>query len=409
MKVIEGGGITSPKGYRAAGIAAGIKKAKKDIMVIVSDYPAQAAGAFTTNVVKAAPVLFDKQVVTARRPVYAIVANSGNANACTGNQGILDVQAMAETAAKALNESYEAHQILVCSTGVIGQPLPMDKVVAGIKTCVEALGVGKEADDTAAAAILTTDTFKKEYVVEIELFGKPVRIAGIAKGSGMIHPNMATMLSFVVTDANISAALLQQLVGTSIVDTYNMISVDGDTSTNDTFLVLANGASGTEEILGGTEEAAVFSEALNAVNAELAKLIIRDGEGAGKFIEVRLKGAVTKVTARLLAKSVITSSLVKTAFFGADANWGRVLSALGASGIEFDPMQVGLSFSSNKGSIELLRSGEPVAFDEAKAKEILLERDIIVDVTMGEGTEEAVAWGCDLSYDYVRINGDYRS
>lgn len=417
MKVIEGG-ITAPKGFLANGIAAGIKKRKKDLALLVSEVPAQVAGAFTTNTVKAAPVLWDKQLVDSGKPMAAVVVNSGNANACTGAHGLADAKEMASWTAALISDSaspvighpypVSPEQVLVCSTGVIGVPLPMDIVKKGISACASGLSSSFEAAVAAAEAICTTDTFRKEIAVEIEIDGRPVRIAGMAKGSGMIHPNMATMLSFITTDADVAAADLQGLLGTTIIDTYNMISVDGDTSTNDTVLTLANGCSGVS-VRPGTDGWEAFSEAFLYVHAFLAKAIVRDGEGAGKFIEVTVEGAKTVEDARTLARSVVSSSLVKTAFFGADANWGRILCAMGYSGADFDPAGTELSFSSDKGSIIVVDKGEPVAFDEQLAKKILSEKEVAVHALLRDGTAEATAWGCDLSYEYVRINGDYRS
>lgn len=410
MKIIDGG-ITAPKGFLANGIAAGIKKRKKDVAVLVSETPAQAAGAFTTNKVKAAPVLWDQRLINSRKPMMAVVINSGNANACTGEQGLSDAQAMAAEAASLLSAkgpAVDTDQILVCSTGVIGVPLPMDVVKKGIKTCLKELSSSPESAVAAAEAICTTDTFRKEVSVEIEIDGKPVRIAGMAKGSGMIHPDMATMLSFITTDAGISAEDLQALLGSTIIDTYNMISVDGDTSTNDTVLVLANGCSGVQ-LQKGTSQWETFCEAFTYVHTFLAKAIVKDGEGAGKFIEVTVSGAKSVEDARVLARSVVSSSLVKAAFFGADANWGRILCAMGYSGADFDPSGTELSFASDKGMIVVVDNGEPVAFDEQLAKKILLEKEVAVLAKLHDGDASATAWGCDLSYEYVRINGDYRS
>ncbi len=402
------GGITAPKGYSACGVYAGIKKKQKlDLALLVSDKPAAAAGAFTTNVVKAAPVLWDQKIIAAGKPVKAVVVNSGNANACTGERGLLDAQQMAQLVANAAGCLKE--EVLVCSTGVIGVPLPMGKVEAGIALAAQALSTSSESAADAAAAICTTDTFSKEIAVEFQLEGKPVRIGGIAKGSGMIHPNMATMLSFITTDACISATLLQSLLGLTVVDSYNMISVDGDTSTNDTVLALANGCSGTAEILPGTAAEKLFTEAFLFVHTTLARLIVQDGEGAGKFIEVTIEGAATEADARLMARSVISSSLVKTAFFGADANWGRILCAMGYSGAKFNPDAVSIRYQSQGGSILVVDKGVPVPFDEALAKRILEAKEVLVLATLSDGGKRATAWGCDLSYEYVRINGDYRS
>ncbi|PKL13482.1 MAG: ornithine acetyltransferase [Spirochaetae bacterium HGW-Spirochaetae-8] len=402
------GGITAPKGFSACGVYAGIKKKQKlDLALVVSDQPAAAAGAFTTNIVKAAPVIWDQKIIAAGKPVRAIVVNSGNANACTGEHGLLDTQRMAQLVAQA-SACAEA-EVLVCSTGVIGVPLPMGKVEDAIALAAKKLSTSTEGAADAAAAICTTDTFSKEVAVEFHLEGKPVRIGGIAKGSGMIHPNMATMLSFITTDACISATLLQDLLGKTVVDSYNMISVDGDTSTNDTVLALANGCSDTPEILPGSAAEKAFTEAFLFVHTTLARLIVQDGEGAGKFIEVTIQGAATEEDARLMARSVISSSLVKTAFFGADANWGRILCAMGYSGAKFNPDAVSIRYQSQGGSILVVDKGVPVPFDEALAKRILEAKEVQVLAVLSDGDKQATAWGCDLSYEYVRINGDYRS
>ncbi len=413
MNIIEGG-ISAPKGYYSAGIHSGVKRFKKDLSLIVSSTPAQAAGAFTQNVVRAAPVIWDEQIIKDQNTVYAILTNSGNANACTGEQGMTDCQLMAETTAEALRKFLDAsvtkEQVCICSTGVIGVPLPMDTITSGIKTITPLAATDATSADDAARAILTTDTFKKEIAVEIMISGKPVRIAGIAKGSGMIHPNMATMLSLIVTDAHISHSLLQKYVGSSIQESYNMISVDGDTSTNDTVFVLANSASETPEILSGTPEAATFEEAFDFVHTYLAKQIVRDGEGAGKFLEVTVSDAASKQDAKTIAKSIITSNLVKTAFFGEDANWGRIFCAIGYSGVVFDPMKVSLQLKSEGGTVTLLQDGTPTHFDEQTAAQVLKEHDIKILVNMhSDEGHTATAWGCDLSYEYVRINGEYRT
>jgi len=300
-------------------------------------------------------------------------------------------------------------EVLVCSTGIIGLPLPMEKVEKGIAKIAKDLKADREAAQKAAQAICTTDTFSKEVAVELMIGDKPVRIGGMAKGSGMIHPNMATMLSFITTDASLSKESLQALLGESVIDSYNMISVDGDTSTNDTVLVLANAMSGSPQLDEQSPDWESFKEAFLFVHTALAKAIVRDGEGAGKFIEVTVTGALDKASAQALARSVVSSSLVKAAFFGSDANWGRILCAMGYSGAEFDPAKVSLSFKSEKGSIEVLSGGQPVGFDEKRAKTILLEREVEVHAKVGEGNGSGTAWGCDLSYEYVRINGDYRS
>ncbi len=406
MKKIEGG-VTAPKGFLTGSVAAGIKKKKKDMTVLVSEVPATVAGAFTTNVVKAAPVVWDQAIVSSGNAVKAVVVNSGNANACTGEQGDRDVESMAMKVADTLLS--DRKEVLVCSTGVIGVPLPMDRVLNGIESCMENLAATAEAAAESAEAILTTDTFVKSLAVEIEIGGIPVRIGGMAKGSGMIHPNMATMLSFITTDAAVEQSHLQTLLGATVVDSYNMISVDGDTSTNDTVLVLANGTSGAAISDSESEEGRLFSEAFLHVHTELAKMIVMDGEGAGKFIEVQVKGAPTKNDARLMARSVISSNLVKTAFFGSDANWGRMLCAMGYSGAKFDPASVSITYASEQGMIAVMIEGVPIAFNEELAKKILGEKIIHVAAKVGTGEGEATAWGCDLSYEYVRINGDYRS
>ena len=402
MEIFEGG-VTSAKGFKASGVFAGLKKARKDMAMIVSECEAVAAGTYTTNKVKAAPVLWDMKL-TGQGKARAVVVNSGNANACTGEQGLKDAEEMASYAAGLL--STEKELVLVASTGVIGVNLDMAKIKKGEELLVQSL-----SDDwkDAAQAILTTDTFAKTAACSVEIGEKTVTIGGMSKGSGMIHPNMATTLSFITTDAAISHDALQSLLGKTVDDTYNMISVDGDTSTNDSVLVLANGMAGNAEIRKGSAEEAVFEEAFRYVLGTLARMIARDGEGATRFIEMTVKGARTKEDAKTLARSVVSSSLVKAAFFGSDANWGRILCAMGYSGADFDPDIVDLSFVSPKGSIVVLSGGQPVPFDEDKAKEILLEKEVgaVADCHQGDG--EASAWGCDLTYDYVKINGDYRS
>lgn len=407
MKVIKTGGVTTPIGFKTGGINCGIKKGEKnDLAMIVSEVPGATSVMTTTNVVKAAPILWCNKVMN--NPYkQAVVVNSGNANACTGQKGEEAVVATANKAAAVLR--LQAEDVLIASTGVIGVILPVEKILSGIETLGPKLGNSQEDGDIAANAILTTDTIQKTIAVAVEIDGQMVKIGGMAKGSGMIHPNMATMLSFVTTDANIEPALLDKLLKETTVDTYNMISVDGDTSTNDMVTVIANGMAGNQPLQENTPAYEIFKEAFIYVHKTLAKKIIRDGEGASKFVEVEVRGTKTKADARKLAKSVITSSLVKTALFGEDANWGRVLCALGYSGADFDPLKVSLVFSSQAGMITLLNDGAPIAFDEDEAKKVLSETDIYIAVEMEEGDEKAVAWGCDLSYDYVKINGDYRS
>ncbi len=406
MKIIDGG-VTAPKGYCATGKHIGIKKVKKDLTLLLSETECVAAGAFTKNIVKAAPVLWDEKIVTSGEKVRGILVNSGNANACTGEQGIKDNETMAKTFATLASVS--AEKILVCSTGVIGVNLPIEKIVEGIKDTYTYLGSSLENGNDAAEGIITTDTFVKQIAVTFELNGKEITIGGMAKGSGMIHPNMATMLSFITTDANISYHMLNKALKESVVDSYNMISVDGDTSTNDTVLTLANGMAGNDLIDKEDEAFTKFKETLHFVNLKLAKDIIHDGEGATKFVEVFVKRAKTKNDARTIAKSVISSSLFKTAIFGEDANWGRILAAMGYSGAEFNPQLVTIHYISSKGRIILMEAGTPIKFDEIKALEILKEKEITVEIELNQGVEEATAWGCDLSYEYVRINGEYRS
>jgi glutamate N-acetyltransferase/amino-acid N-acetyltransferase len=406
MKIIEMG-ILAPKGYKSGSVASGIKKRKLDMTIITSDLKAVVAGAFTSNIVKAAPVVYDELIVNKNHPVQAILINSGNANACTGAQGDKDVLESTSLVAEHLNVKSE--EVLMCSTGVIGVPLPMEKIKKGIHLCTSHLGNSHHHSSECAKAILTTDTFTKEIAVEISIDNTTVRIGGIAKGSGMIHPNMATMLSFITTDAQVDKEYLQNLLGKSISTSYNMISVDGDTSTNDTVLVLANGASGAPLINAESPFKEEFEAAFTYVHTELAKMIVKDGEGASKFIEVNVNGSSSKKDAALLARSIISSSLVKTAFFGSDANWGRILCAMGYSGAKFDPLKVTMKYESDGGEIVVMKHGEPIEFDEVLAKKILTHNVIYLTIELNEGNEMATAWGCDLSYDYVKINGDYRS
>ena len=407
MKVIKTGGVTTPTGFKTGGLNCGIKKSgKNDLVMIVSEVPGATSIMTTTNVVKAAPILWCNKVI-ANPYKQAVVINSGNANACTGQNGVEAVAATANKVATVLNLKPE--DVLVASTGVIGLALPVEKILTGIEKLAPKLGNTQADGDLAANAILTTDTVQKTVAVEVEIQGKSVKIGGMAKGSGMIHPNMATMLSFVTTDVKIEPELLNKLLKETTVDTYNMISVDGDTSTNDMVTVIANGLAGNKPLEEKSADYEIFKEAFIYVHKTLAKKIIRDGEGATKFVEVEVHGTKTKQDARTLAKAVITSSLVKTALFGEDANWGRVLCALGYSGATFDPLKVSLVFSSQAGMITLLNDGVPIAFDEDEAKKVLTETDLYISVEMKEGDEKAVAWGCDLSYEYVKINGDYRS
>ncbi|MGD9474118.1 MAG: bifunctional glutamate N-acetyltransferase/amino-acid acetyltransferase ArgJ [Eubacteriaceae bacterium] len=404
MKIINDGNAALPKGFQLGGMHCGIKKENLDLAVLFSEKPAIAAVKTTTNCVKAAPILWCKEVM--KNPLkQLVVVNSGNANACTGIGGQEVVEETAKKAASVF--SVEKEDVLVASTGVIGVPLPVEKILTGLEKISLAHSI--DAGTAAATAIMTTDTGIKTIGVEIEIKGKAVKIGGMAKGSGMIHPNMATMLSFVTTDISIDPQLLDTLLTQATEETYNMISVDGDTSTNDMVTVLANGMAGNDVLNADDADLEIFKEAFLYVHKTLAKKIVRDGEGATKFVEVEVRGAKTQTDAKILAKSVITSNLFKTAMFGEDANWGRALCALGYSGVKFDPLKVSLVFSSQAGMVTLLNDGMPIAFDEDEALAVLKETDLHIGVELEEGSEKAIAWGCDLSYEYVKINGDYRS
>lgn len=407
IKVIAGG-VTAAGGFEAAAAAAEIKyKGRTDMALIYSRTPCRAAGTFTTNIVKAAPVKWDQKIVSESPFVQAVVVNSGIANACTGAQGYGYCKETAGECAKALGVPEDA--ILVASTGVIGMQLPIERLKKGISLLKEAKGSTADHGTAAAKAIMTTDTVHKEIAVQTKLGGKTVTVGGMCKGSGMIHPNMCTMLAFVTTDACISKEMLQRAVSEDVKDTFNMISVDGDTSTNDTLLVLANGTAENPEITEENEDYRQFAAALNTVNTYLAKKMAGDGEGATALFEVKIAGARTKEDAVTLSKSVVTSSLVKAAIYGHDANWGRILCAMGYSGAEFDPEKVDLFFESAAGKIQIIENGVAVNYSEEEATRILSEPEVtaLADVKMGDA--EATAWGCDLTYDYVKINADYRS
>ncbi len=407
MKVIDGG-VTAAKGFEAAGAEAAIKyQNRKDMAMVYSKVPCKAAGTFTTNVVKAAPVLWDRDIVTNSEYAQAVVVNAGIANACTGKQGLDYCRREAEVTGRLLGIPAEA--VLVGSTGVIGMQLPMDRIEAGIAKLVEAKSDTLEAGHTAACSIMTTDTISKEIAVSFELDGKEITVGGMSKGSGMIHPNMCTMLGFVTTDAKISKKMLQEALSEDVKDTYNMVSVDGDTSTNDTVLLLANGLAENPEITEKGEDYQTFKAALNYINTTLAKKIAGDGEGATALFEVKIIGAESKEQAVTLSKSVVTSSLTKAAIYGHDANWGRILCAMGYSGAKFDPEKVDLFFESKAGKIQIIENGVAVDYSEEEATKILSEEAVtaIADVKMGDAT--ATAWGCDLTYDYIKINADYRS
>ena len=402
------GGVTAAKGFKAAATAAGIKYTDRtDMAMIYSIVPCQAAGTFTTNIVKAAPVKWDQKIVKESRAAQAVIVNAGIANACTGEEGMAYCSQTAKKAAELLNVSEDA--VLVASTGVIGKQLPMDKICAGITAMAPQLTDTYEAGHAAALAIMTTDTHEKEVAVTFEAGTKTVTIGGMCKGSGMIHPNMCTMLSFITTDAAISKELLQEALSEDIKDTYNMISVDGDTSTNDTVLLLANGEAKNPKITEKNADYEVFVKALNYVNTTLAKQMAGDGEGATALFEVKVIGAESKEQAKVLSKSVITSSLTKAAIYGHDANWGRILCAMGYSGAVFDPEKVDLYFESKAGKMQIIKDGVALDYSEEEATKILSEPEVtaVADVKMGDAT--ATAWGCDLTYDYVKINADYRS
>lgn len=406
MKIIEGT-IVSPIGFSAAGIHSGIKKTKKDLALIYCDIPASTAIATTTNIVKAAPILWCEKAMAASGKKQAVVINSGNANACTGAQGEVDTYTMASIISDELD--IDKNDVLVSSTGVIGVNLDMNVVKPGLKNICSKLEKNVQAGIDASEAILTTDTKTKTLTLELEIDGERVILSGMAKGSGMIHPNMATMLSFITTDLDIEPSILKELLLEITDSTYNMVSVDGDTSTNDMVCVMASGMANNDCITEKNEAYNKFKEAFYYLNEYLAKEIILDGEGATKLLECCVHHASTKKDASILAKSVITSNLVKTAFFGEDANWGRILCSLGYSGGKFDPTKVKLSFISDAGEITLLQDGMPIQFDEEKALEILKESVIKIDINLHDGSESATAFGCDLSYEYVKINGEYRT
>ena len=408
MKIIDGG-VTAPKGFLAAGIRAGIKTGseKKDMAMIYSEQPAVLAGTFTRNIVEAAPVKWDQKLVKEQEAIRAVVVNTGIANACTGTEGYENTQEEAALAAGLLNLKQE--EIAIGSTGVIGQQLPMDIIKEGIHQLVPKIAHDRQSSRDAAEAILTTDTKSKEAAVSVEIDGKEVIIGGICKGSGMIHPNMGTMLGYIATDAAIDKELLQELQKEIVEDTFNMISVDGDTSTNDTVLVMANAMSGCKKIQEKDRDYEAFREGLLYVNRELAKQIAGDGEGCTKLFEVYVEGADTKENARILSKSVVTSSLTKAAIYGKDANWGRILCALGYSGVNFDPEKVDIAFESAAGTIDIVKDGIAADYSEEEATKILSEEKVTAKIHVHNGEEEATAWGCDLTHDYVSINADYRS
>ncbi len=404
MKLISGG-VCAAQGFTANGIHCGIRKnkTKRDLSLIFSEVPASAAAVYTTNLVKGAPLTVTKQHI-ADGVAQAIICNSGNANTCNAD-GIEVAEKMSKICGDEL--SIKPQDVVVASTGVIGQPLDITPIADGMKSLAEGLTVN--GGEFAAEGIMTTDTVKKEVALEFEIAGKVCKMGGIAKGSGMIHPNMATMLVFITTDAAISPEMLQKALSSDIKNTFNMVSIDGDTSTNDMVCVLANGMAGNPEIFEENDDFKTFMAALNTITVYLCRMIAADGEGATKLLECAVSGAKDEETAKIVAKSVICSSLLKAAMFGADANWGRVLCAIGYSGADVDVNRVDVSFKSAKGEILVCRDGAGVPFSEEKAKEILLENEIEIVVSVGDGEGSATAWGCDLTYDYVKINGDYRT
>lgn len=404
MKLIDGG-VCAPKGFKASGVHCGIRKnrTKKDLALICSEKRATCAAVYTTNLVKGAPLLVTKEHISDGY-ASAVICNSGNANTCNAN-GIEVAKIMSSEIANALN--INSTDVVVASTGVIGQPLDVNPIKEGIPELVNTLS--NSGCDSASEAIMTTDTIKKQVAVEFKLGGKVCRMGGIAKGSGMIHPNMATMLVFITTDANISSAMLQKALSSDVKNTFNMLSIDGDTSTNDMVVVLANGLAENPIVNSEGEDYNEFMKALNTITVELCRLIAGDGEGATKLLECTVINAKTKDIAKTVSKSVICSSLLKAAMFGADANWGRVLCAIGYSGAEVDVNKIDVEFCSKKGNILVCQNGSGVDFSEEKAKEILLESEIDIKVNLNDGEYESKAWGCDLTYDYVKINGDYRT
>ena len=406
MKIIEGG-VTAAQGFQAAGVYAGIKKKRKDMALVYSTIPAIGAGTFTTNVVKAAPVKWDIKVTKESPFVQAVVLNSGVANACTGAEGDLNNELMAKAVAEAMK--LPANTVYTASTGVIGKQMPINVIQEGVKLLAVELKRDSESATLAAEAIMTTDTYSKQSAVSFIVDGKEIIIGGMAKGSGMIHPNMATMLGVVTTDLAISKELLQEALSADVKKSFNMISVDRDTSTNDSLLILANGMAGNKSITEKNEDYDNFCAALNYVTTDLAKKMAADGEGATKLFEVQVIGASTEEEAVILSKSIITSSLVKTAVFGNDANWGRILCAMGYAGVNFDPDQVDLYIESVKGKLKLVENGMATDYSEETATTILSGKEVKAIADLKAGTAQATAWGCDLTYDYVKINADYRS
>ena len=407
MELINGG-VTSAKGFKAACTAAEIKyKGRTDMAMVVSDVPSVCAGTFTSNVVKAACVQWDMEIVKSGRPMRAVVVNSGIANACTGEEGFEACRKTADAVSKALN--FDADTVAVASTGVIGMQLPVDKLVNGVNAMAGILDASGEAGTKASKAIMTTDTINKEIAVCFELGGKKVTLGGMSKGSGMIHPNMCTMLGFLCTDANVSKDVLQDILSKVVADTFNMITVDGDTSTNDTLLIMANGLAGNDCVTGPGADYDTLYKAVYMVCEYLAKRMAGDGEGATKLFEAQVVNAKSVADAKLMARSVVGSNLSKAAIYGNDANFGRFLCAMGYSGAKFDQKDVELFFVSSAGKLKVFDHGTPLSFDEEEATKILAADAVTILIDMNEGEASATAWGCDLTYDYVKINADYRS
>ncbi len=409
MKITEiKGGVTSPKGFKAAVTAAGIKyQGRTDMAMVVSEEPCECAGTFTSNVVKAACVQWDQKLVSSGDKMQAVVVNSGIANACTGKEGFDACEATAKAVEESLHIPFAS--VAVASTGVIGMQLPVEKLENGVKSMAKTLSDTAEAGTEASKAIMTTDTVNKEIAVTFEAGGKTITLGGMSKGSGMIHPNMCTMLGFLTTDLSIDKKLMQEAVSEVVKDTFNMITVDGDTSTNDTLLLMANGLAGNEKITAKNDDYETFKAALFHVCRYLARRMASDGEGATKLFEAKVLGAKTKEDARTLSRAIVGSNLSKAAIFGCDANFGRFLCAMGYSGAQFDQNDVELWFESTEGKLKVFDKGVPLDFDEDFAVKIMKAAEVTVIAQMNEGTEEAVAWGCDLTYDYVKINADYRS
>ena len=406
MEIISGG-VTAAQGFLAAGIASGIKKSGRDMAMLYSSVPCRAAGTFTTNIVKAAPVLWDRCIVHEKGIAQACVMNSGIANACTGEEGIRACRQIAGEAGLALG--IPSDYVLTASTGVIGRQLPVDIMKKGIRDMVPLLSDSEAAGTAAATAIMTTDTKKKEIAVNLTLGGRKITIGGMSKGAGMIHPKMCTMLASITTDAAVSQPMLQKALSASVEESFNMISVDGDTSTNDTCILLANGLAGNSEITEEDSDFLAFCEGLDFVTRWLARHMAADGEGATALLEAKVIGAESRAQAKVLAKSIITSNLVKTAIAGHDANWGRVLCAMGYSGASFDPEKVDLYFESAAGKIKIIGDGVDTGYSEEEATRILSEKEITVTADIKMGQESATAWGCDLTHGYISINADYRS